>query len=76
MESKKIIIPLVAAVVIIAAIIVAMSVSDGGKEPPVSTETVTVNTYDMSYLIYDEKDPAPRSRPRTSPSTSPVNSAY
>ena len=64
MESKKIIIPLVAAVVIIAAIIVAMSVSDGGKEPPVSTETVTVNAYDMSYLIYDEKDPRSQEPPK------------
>lgn len=64
MESKKIIIPLVAAVIIIAAIIVAMSVSDGGKEPSVSTETVTVNAYDMSYLIYDEKDPRSQEPPK------------
>ena len=57
MEPKKIIIPLVVAVVIIAAIVVAMTSSDGGKDTPVETESVTVTAYEMSYLIYDQKDP-------------------
>ena len=57
MESKKIIIPLAAVVIIVAAILVAVAVSDNGKGPSVETEAVTVTAYDMSYLIYDQKDP-------------------
>ena len=57
MGSKKIIIPIAIIVIVVVAVIVAMAFYDGGKEPSASTETVSVNAYDMSYLIYDEKDP-------------------
>jgi len=57
MESKKIVIPLAVVVIVIVAIIAAMALSDGGREPSVDTETVSVTAYDMSYMIYDEKDP-------------------
>jgi len=57
MESKKIIIVLAVVAVAVAAIIAAVVLSDNGKGPSVDTETVTVTAYDMSYMIYDEKDP-------------------
>ncbi len=55
--DKKIIIPLAVVVIVAVAVLVAVAVSDGGKDAPVSTETVSVTAYDMSYMIYDPKDP-------------------
>jgi len=57
MEPKKIIIALAVVAVAIIAIAAVVAASDGKKEPSVSTETVTVTAYDMSYMIFDPNDP-------------------